>query len=77
MDFKKATDRLLAAGCRLDEIAEELGVSAGPFLPGAARPRASGFRSPPEGWQAAAARVARRRGGQLCGLAAELEGGQT
>lgn len=73
MDFKTVTDRLLEAGCRVDEIAKELGVSAALLYQARLDPKASGYRSPPEGWEAAAARVARRRGGQLCELATELE----
>lgn len=74
MQFKGATDRLLEAGVTLPELAEEIGCSAGLLRQARLDPDASSYRSPPDGWREAAARVARRRGGDLCELAEDLEG---
>lgn len=73
MDFKQVTDELVAAGFRLDELADEIGASRAAIYQARLDPGASGYRGPPDGWQAAAARLARRRGGELTDLAERLE----
>lgn len=70
MDFKTATDRLTER-VTLDEIARECGVSMN--LIQRARLEGPSKRTPPAGWEAAVARIARRRGGGLLELAEELE----
>ncbi len=71
MDFKAATDALTDA-VRMRDLAGELGVS--PNLLFRARMRKNAhYRSPPEGWEKAVAKLARRRAKELERLAEELE----
>lgn len=69
-DFQSATDTLLAAP-KLEELAEAIGCSLASVKQ--ARMKAEGGRrSPPPGWEAAVARLARHRAAQLEKLAAKL-----
>ena len=68
MDFKTAMNEL-TQHVGLRELAEELGVSPDRLF--WARMRTNG--SPPEGWQKAAAKLARRRAKELEQLAEQLE----
>ena len=71
MDFKTATDALTDR-IGLRDLAEEIGVS--PNLLFRARLKKNGhYRSPPEGWRQAAARLARQRAKELEKLAKDLE----
>jgi len=66
-DFTRATDALLAAP-KLDELAEAIGCSLASVKQ--ARMKAEGGRrSPPPGWEAAVARLAREKAAQLLKLA--------
>ncbi len=71
MDFKTATNELTRyVGLR--QLAEELGVS--PNLLFRARMKKNGHsRTPPPGWQQAAAKLARQRAKELERLAEQLE----
>jgi hypothetical protein len=70
MDFVKATDALIDR-TTLGEIAEACGVSENSVQ--RARMAGEGRRSPPPGWEAALAKLARKRGGELVKLAEQLE----
>jgi hypothetical protein len=74
VDFIAATDALTGRVTH-DELAGELGVSVQTIRQARMDPSAPGHRSPPAGWEAAVARLARRRGGELLELAEALEDG--
>jgi len=61
-DFVTATDDLMAAGVRLEEIADALGVAHQTVRGYRLAPNASGYRRPPEGWQERLIRFAEERG---------------
>jgi len=72
MTFKQATDRL--AGCISHaEIARAARVSVQLIRQARLDPTNASYRSPPLGWQAVLAKLARERGAQLKALAAEIE----
>ncbi len=72
MDFKAATDALTDPVWMRD-LALELGVSSNLLY--RARMRSTvDYRSPPEGWEKAVVKLARRRAKELERLAKELEG---
>lgn len=60
-------------GVTLGDLAEDLGVSEAGIRQARLDPAASGYRSPPEGWPAAVARLARRRARELEELADGLQ----
>ena len=69
-DFQSATDALLAAP-KLEELAVAIGCSIASVKQ--ARMKAeTGRRSPPPGWEAAVARLARQKAAQLQKLADKL-----
>lgn len=70
--FREATDRLIGL-VSLADLARELGVSHGLVRQARLKPSASSYRSPPAGWEAAVAKLARERGGELLKLAEEME----
>jgi len=72
MDFRKATDELLAA-VTLEDLAEATGASVQAVRQARAQEGTSAFRKPPTGWERAAAKLARRRAGKLEQLAERLE----
>lgn len=72
MDYREATDQLMAR-TTLEELAAELGVSVQTMKQARLAPTAAGHRSPPPGWEAAVARVARRHGAALAALADQLD----
>jgi hypothetical protein len=73
MNFKKATDELLAS-VTLADLAEALGVSVQAARQARAAEGSSAHRPPPAGWQAAAAKLAKKRAEQLRRLADRLTG---
>lgn len=69
-DFVAATDELLASP-KLEDLADAIGCSLGSVKQ--ARMKAEGGRrSPPPGWEAAVARLARQKAAQLQKLADRL-----
>jgi hypothetical protein len=72
MNFVTATNRLTDCPT-LASVAQELGVSAGLVRQARMDPSASSYRKPPAGWQAAVARLARKRITELARLADALE----
>lgn len=72
MDFKAATDALIGTVSLLD-LSRELKVSHGLLRQARLSPDSASYRNPPEGWQAAVARLARERGGDLLKLADRLD----
>jgi hypothetical protein len=70
--FKRATDRLIGT-VSLADLAEELGVSHGLLRQARLSTSASSYRSPPQGWEKAVAKLARERGGALIELADDME----
>ncbi|HZG43024.1 MAG TPA: hypothetical protein VEY93_08690 [Longimicrobium sp.] len=60
MDFKEATD-ILTRRITADEIAEAAGVSISSIARARLDPSSSAYRSPPENWRPALARLARQR----------------
>ena len=74
MSFVETTDRLMASSVGLREIADALGVSYSTVRATRLPVGSSSHRKPPVGWEKAMAKLARKRGGELVKLAAELEG---
>ncbi|HYW07455.1 MAG TPA: hypothetical protein VE913_10885 [Longimicrobium sp.] len=70
--FREATDRLIDT-VSLADLAKELGVSHGLLRQARLSTSASSYRSPPAGWEAAVAKLARERGGELLKLADDME----
>jgi hypothetical protein len=72
MDFRAATDRV--AGCITHvELAKMLGVSPQTVRTARLHPESPNYRNPPPGWEAALAKLARKRGGELVKLAEQLD----
>jgi len=71
MDFKKATDELMAGMTRA-EIAVALGKSEASIRQARLDPSNAAHRSPPEGWEAPLASLARQKAAQLKKLADKL-----
>lgn len=72
MDFKEATD-ILTRRITADEIAEAAGVSISSIARARLDPASSAYRTPPENWRPALARLARERISTLSTLADHLE----
>ena len=72
MDYKEATDRLFERITAAD-LAEELGVSQNAIARARLDPTTRDYRPPPEGWAAAAARLASQRAEALLTLRRQLE----
>ena len=70
MDFKVATDALTRS-VRMRDLAKELDVSANTLFRARLKKNGS-YRTPPKGWEKAAAKLARRRAKQLERLADRL-----
>ena len=68
MDFKKATDQLFRSVSHA-ELAERLGCSVATIRQARLRPDASGYRSPPPGWEDAVRALAREKSVELARLA--------
>jgi hypothetical protein len=71
MDFKKATEELMA-GMTRGEIAEALGVSEATVRQARLDETANAHRNPPGGWEAKVAKLARQRAERLARLADRL-----
>lgn len=74
MDFKDASGRLMDLGVSLREMAEHMGVSRSALNQARLDPKATGYRTPPDNWRTKLAELARARGGELVGVADEIEG---
>jgi hypothetical protein len=73
MDFRAATDALTGKVTHA-ELADELEVSVQAIRQARLEPDSPSYRRPPAGWEAAIARLAEKRGGELLELAGELRG---
>ena len=71
MDFKKATEELMA-GMTRKQIALALGVSEATVRQARLEDSAKAHRSPPNGWEAKVAKLARQRAERLARLADRL-----
>jgi hypothetical protein len=74
VDFKVASDRLTHC-VTLADIAEASGGAESTIRQARLDPDSSSYRRPPEGWQAAIAKLAEARAAELSRLAAELREG--
>ena len=72
MDFTEATDRL-TKGVSLADLARELRASYGLIRQARMDSASPSYRRPPEGWQAAVARLAGERANELLALKRRLE----
>ena len=72
MDFKKATDELLATFSH-DELAIALGVSVPTVRQARLGSSAKAHRKPPDGWQKTVRRLAEERAERLQRLAEKLQ----
>lgn len=72
MNFTKATDALLAS-VTLEDVAAALGVSVQAVRQARASKETTAHRAPPPGWEAAVARLAQKRAGQLSRLAEKIK----
>ena len=72
-DFKAASDRLTYC-LTLAHIAEATGAAEATIRQARLDPSTSSYRRPPDGWQAAIAKLARERAVELLELVEELEG---
>ena len=73
MDFKAASGRATETCITLSDIATVCGVADNTIRRARMDRTASGYRSPPDGWETAIAELARQRAGELVKLAEELE----
>ena len=71
MDFRKATDELLACISHR-ELANALGVSVPTVRQARLEAAAKAHRSPPDGWEAKIARLARAKAAHFARLADRL-----
>jgi hypothetical protein len=71
IDFRTATEALFDR-VRVEDLAEELGCSPQSVKQARMAEEAEGRRSPPPGWEAAAARLAKRKAEHFRKLAAKL-----
>ncbi len=74
MDFKEATDRITGLRVTLDDVASSMARESSSIAKARLDPDSTGYRSPPPGWEAAIAKLARARAAELVELAEELEG---
>lgn len=72
MDFVEATDRLMACGVTLQEIADAFGLAHNTIRVTRLDPASPSYRRPPDGWPEVLARLAGDRGDELHDLAASL-----
>ena len=71
MDFKKATEELMAAMTR-GQIADALGVSEATVRQARLDDTANAHRNPPQGWEGKVAKLAKQRAERLQRLAERL-----
>ncbi len=74
MDFKTISGRATETCITLADIATACGVADNTIRRARMDPTATGYRSPPENWEPAIAKLAVERAGELVKLAEELEG---
>ncbi len=68
MNFVQATSRLIEP-VTLEDVAKEIGVSHGLLRQSRLDKENRSYRKPPDGWQTAVARLARKRAAELERLA--------
>lgn len=73
MDFREATDRATETCITLASIAEACGVTHHSVRRARLEQGTDSYRSPPDGWRAAVAKLARKRAAELEALADSLE----
>jgi predicted transcriptional regulator len=71
MDFKKATEELMA-GMTRGEIAQALGVSEATVRQARLGESNNAHRNPPQGWEGKVAKLAKQRADRLARLAERL-----
>lgn len=71
MDFKKATEELMA-GMTREQIAAALDCSEATVRQARLEPSAKAHRNPPEGWEAKVAKLAKQRAERLTRMAERL-----
>ena len=74
MNFKTACDHLTDCPTH-DDIARAAGIGVQTVRQARMDPTATGYRSAPDGWEKAIAKLARERAGELVTLAEDLERG--
>ena len=74
MDFKTATDRAIGACITLQDIADAASVSHNSIRRARLKPNGNSYRTPPDAWESAIAKLARERAAELVKLAEKLEG---
>jgi len=74
LDFQAASDRAIATCITLADIAEGAGVPHQSLRRARIDRDKESYRSPPDGWESAIAKLARERAAELVKLAEELEG---
>ena len=72
MTFRAATDRLLALGITMAELAHACGVAHNTIRRARLGPESPAYRPPPGGWEAIVSRMATERAEELSRLAREL-----
>ena len=72
MTFRAATDRLLALGIDMAELAHACSVAHNTIRRARLDPASPAYRPPPGGWEAIVAQMARDRAEELLRLAREL-----
>ena len=73
MNFTQATDRATTTCITLADIAQAANVTHHAVRRARLDPGTASYRTPPEGWEKAIAKLARERAGELAKLAEELE----
>ena len=73
MDFKEATDRAIGTCITLADVAAAAGVSHHAVRRARVAIDKTTYRTPPDGWEPAIAKLARERAAELVKLAEELE----
>ena len=74
MEFQEASDRATGACITLADIAKECGTAPQTLRRARIDSESPNYRRPPDGWEAAIAKLARERAAELVELAEELEG---
>lgn len=73
MDFREATDTLLAANVTAEVIADVLGVSRNTVLRARMDPSSPNTRPAPQGWERKLSALARQHSATLASLADQLD----
>lgn len=72
MDFMEATDRLMACGVTLQEIADAFGLAHNTIRVTRLDPASPSYRRPPAGWPEVLVELAEGRSNELAELGAAL-----